>query len=261
MGSTVVDDGRQGIQSVERAADVLRALEEGLGPMTLTQIAAAAGMSPSKAHRYLVSLGRVGLVSQSAASGSCDMGPVLRRLGMEWLRRVDEVGLVSDALPALRDKTVQAVNLAVWGDHDPVVVRWNYGSYALPITVRVGATITLLASSVGRVFLAHLPLSLTLPVLRSQAHDVGPEPTAAEVEAISAPVRRDGCALTSGGVVPGVTSLAAPVFSDAESLPLVISVAMPAREVDPPTLAAVRSDLLASVEELSRELGHATEAR
>ncbi|WP_436842322.1 helix-turn-helix domain-containing protein [Streptomyces cyaneofuscatus] len=43
---------------------VLQALEEGRGPMSLTQIAAASGMQPSKAHRYLVSLARVGLVAR-----------------------------------------------------------------------------------------------------------------------------------------------------------------------------------------------------
>ena len=51
-------DGRQGIQSVENAMSVLLALERGAGPMTLTQIAEQAGMQPSKAHRYLVSLCR-----------------------------------------------------------------------------------------------------------------------------------------------------------------------------------------------------------
>ena len=148
---------------------VLLALEQGLGPMSLTQLAAASAMAPSKAHRYLVSLARVGLVSQSRSSGLYDMGPSMRRLGAESLRRMDEAGLASEYLPGLRDRTGHAVNLAVWGDHGPIIVRWDYGSYALPITVRVGATLPLLSSSVGRIYLAHLPAALTDPVLLSQA--------------------------------------------------------------------------------------------
>ena len=136
--------------------------------MSLTQLAAASGMGASKVHRYLVSLGRAGLVMQSRSSGLYDMGPSLRRLGMEALRRMDEVGLASEHLPGLRDRTGHAVNLAVWGDHGPVIVRWDYGSYALPITVRVGATLPMLSSSVGRVYLAHLPETLTGPVLRGE---------------------------------------------------------------------------------------------
>ncbi|WP_372348797.1 IclR family transcriptional regulator [Streptomyces sp. KL116D] len=122
--------------------------------MSLTQIAAGAGMQPSKAHRYLVSLARVGLVAQSPSSGRYDMGPSMRRLGVESLRRMDEVALVSEHLTELRDRTSHAVNLAVWGDHGPVVVRWEYGAHALPITVRVGATMPLLTSAMGGAFLS-----------------------------------------------------------------------------------------------------------
>jgi hypothetical protein len=50
-GSEGAPGTRQGIQSVELAMTVLEALEAGLGPMSLTQIATSAGMSPSKAHR------------------------------------------------------------------------------------------------------------------------------------------------------------------------------------------------------------------
>lgn len=89
------DDARQGIQSVENAKAVLLALESGAGPLTLTQVAEGAGMQPNKAHRYLVSLGRVGLVSQSPQSGRYDLGPAMRRLGAEALRRMDEVGVAS----------------------------------------------------------------------------------------------------------------------------------------------------------------------
>ncbi|WP_410589306.1 IclR family transcriptional regulator [Amycolatopsis sp. lyj-23] len=246
---------RQGIQSVELAMTVLQALEQGLGPMTLSQIAVASGMQPSKAHRYLVSLGRAGLVAQSARSGRYDLGPALRRLGIEALRRMDEVSLVSEHLPAVRDRTGHAVNLAVWGDHGPVVVRWEYGSYALPITVRVGATMSLLTSSIGQVYLAHLPKTLTGPLLRGQLRTPG-APSRDEVEGFTAEVLRTGVAVTSGGVVPGVVSVAAPVFSAADSLPLVVAVVLPAQQATDAELTSVTAELLSSARLMSQELGH-----
>ncbi|MEV7534321.1 IclR family transcriptional regulator [Streptomyces hydrogenans] len=194
---------RQGIQSVELAMTVLQALEEGRGPMSLTQIAAASGMQPSKAHRYLVSLTRVGLVTQSPSTGHYDMGPAMRRLGVESLRRMDEVALVSEHLPGLRDRTSHAVNLAVWGDHGPVVVRWEYGAHALPITVRVGATMPLLTSAMGAAFLAHLPERLTEPVLRAQLEtDTLDAATRDRVDRIRDEVLRDGVSTTVGGAFP-----------------------------------------------------------
>ncbi|MFJ9888979.1 IclR family transcriptional regulator [Streptomyces sp. NPDC091287] len=249
---------RQGIQSVELAMTVLQALEEGRGPMSLTQIAAASGMQPSKAHRYLVSLARVGLVAQSPSSGRYDMGPAMRRLGIESLRRMDEVALVSERLPGLRDRTSHAVNLAVWGDHGPVVVRWEYGAHALPITVRIGATMPLLNSAIGGVYLAHLPQQLTEPVLRLQLETEHLDAAAKErVDTVRSEVLADGVATTFGGVIPGVTSLAAPVFTAGESLPLVVTLVMPARGTTEESLVGLSAELLRSTRSMSEELGYA----
>lgn len=247
--------GQQGIQSVELAMTVLDALEAGRCPMSLTQLATASGMTPSKVHRYLVSLSRVGLIARSPSTGLYDMGPALRRLGMESLRRMDEVALISEHLPGLRDRTSHAVNLAVWSDHGPVIVRWDYGSFALPITVRVGATLPLMTTSVGQVFLTYLPSSLTKPVLRSQAAGRRSSPTAGEVANIKADVLRGGVAVTSGGLIPGIASVAAPVFAAGESLPIVVAVVLPSGAATRATLDTVTKELLQLTTAMSSELG------
>src|SRR6185503_7212036 len=51
-------DRRRGIQSLEIGLRVLECLEHASDPLTLTQIAQATGMRPSKVHIYLVSLMR-----------------------------------------------------------------------------------------------------------------------------------------------------------------------------------------------------------
>ena len=244
-------DDRQGIQSVEIAMTVLDAVEAGGAPASLTQIATATEMTPSKAHRYLVSLSRAGLVAQSRESGLYDLGPALRRLGMAALRRTDEVGLVSDGLPGLRDRTSHAVNLAIWSDHGPVNVRWQYGSYALPITVRIGAIMPLATTSVGRVFLAHLPATLTEPILRA---DTDHTLSATELKRIKAEVLRAGYATSTGAMIPGITAVAAPVVADTMPTPLAIGVAMPARSTSA-EVRAVAEELVRTTTAMSVELG------
>ncbi len=251
-------DARQGIQAVETAATVLLALERGLGPMSLSQIAAASDMPASKAHRYLVSLARAGLVSQSPATGRYDMGPAMRRLGVESLRRVDGVASSAAFLGALRDRTAHAVNLAVWQEHGPVVVRWYYGSYALPITVRIGATLPMLSSSVGRVFLAHLPASVTDPVIEAQ-HATG-EDHSEDLDVMLGQVRHDGFAVTSGGVIPGVASVAAPVMPPDGVPSLAVAVALPARFADAGTLAGIADDLCATTRAMAQRLDQPEES-
>jgi DNA-binding IclR family transcriptional regulator len=254
---TAPDDlGRNGIQSVETAMRVLLALESGGGALSLSAIAQASGMQPSKAHRYLVSLGRIGLTSQDPASGCYDFGSALRRLGAEALRRTNEVGLVSSHATRLRDRTGHSVNLAVWGDRGPLVVSWAYGTRPLPLTVRVGATLPLLTSSVGQIFLAHLPESLTDEVLGEELRGKDTGWTKERVAATRAETREQGHAVTHSGVIPGIISVAAPVFAAGDPLPLAISVVLPESAGTSDHLAEVTAELHHTVTAASQELGH-----
>lgn len=235
---------------------VLEALESGRGAMSLTQIAQACQMAPSKAHRYLVSLGRAGLVVQSQRSGLYDLGPSMRRMGIESLRRTDEVALASEHLPDLRDRTSHAVNLAVWGESGPIIVRWDYGAHALPITVRVGATMPLLTSSVGQVYLAYLPEVMTMPLIAAERSTEGALPVSTgTLDELRRRVRDRGVAVTSGGVIPGVTSIAAPVFPPGGETPLAVAVALPARLADDRTLENIEQALIETVDDIGRDLG------
>ena len=59
---TTAVKARVGIQSVEVGYALLDVLAHSPGPMMLRDLAAAAHMSAAKAHRYLVSFQRLGLV-------------------------------------------------------------------------------------------------------------------------------------------------------------------------------------------------------
>ncbi|MFC9502825.1 IclR family transcriptional regulator [Streptomyces sp. NPDC057002] len=248
--------GRNGIQSVETAMRVLLALESGGGALSLSAVAQASGMQPSKVHRYLVSLGRIGLTSQDPSSGLYDFGPAMRRLGAESLRRTNEVAIAGSHATRLRDRTGHSVNLSVWGDQGPLVVSWAYGTRPLPLTVRVGATLPLLASSVGQVFLTHLPESLTAEALAVELARKDTDWTSDRVVDVCARIRRDGHAVTHGGVVPGIISIAAPVFAANDPLPLAVSVVLPESAGTPDHLTEVTDELHNAVRAASQELGH-----
>jgi DNA-binding IclR family transcriptional regulator len=220
----------QGIKSIEVGARVLGALERGRGPMSLSEVAAGAGLHPSKVHRYLVSLVRTGLAAQSVETGLYNLGPVARALGVEALRRTDPVSVVSAYAMALRDESGHTVNVAVWGDAGPELVRWDTGAHALPIVVRVGSVLPLLDSAVGLVFFTYLDTATTAEVLRSQQEEEATgRRTAAELREIAESVRRDGFAATRNKMILGLSALAAPVFGADGSLEAVIGLVLPTR--------------------------------
>lgn len=245
---------RQGISSVEVGMKVLQALEQGRGPMSLTEISTHTGMSASRVHRYLVSFNRIGLTTQIENSSLYDLGPAMRRLGIESLRRMNEVGIASEHIAKLRDETLHSINLAVWGDTGPIVVRWEYGAHALPITVRLGATMPLLNSSLGRIFLAHLPPTMTQPILEEQAGH-SPSPSKTEVEAIRNGILASGFTITTGTIIPGVTSIAAPVQTAGSSTMLAISIVLPESLATSETIELLQKQLHQTATEISLDLG------
>ena len=245
---------RIGIQSVEIAMSVLRALESGGGPMGLSAVARASGMSPSKARRYLVSLCRIGLASQNEASGHYEFGHAMRRLGAEALRRTNEVEVVTKHANRLRDQTGHSVDVGVWGERGPIVVVWAYGRRPLPLTVRVGATLPLASTSIGMVFLVHADRAITEDLLSSEGQAL----TADEREHLrerEAAFRATGYALTTGAVIPGVTSIAMPIFVASDPLPLAMSVLLPASEASTPELESIIDELRSATEAATTELG------
>lgn len=247
-------DSRQGIQSIEIGSKVLFALARAGTPLTLNELARLCGEAPNKVHRYLVSLGRVGLTSQLPTTSQYDLGPGLRQLGAEALRRTNEIAVASAYAARLRDETGFAVNISAWTDGGPVIVRWEYGVHALAMTTRIGAILPLLSSAAGQVFLAHLPWRMTKTALELQyGHvDKAMEHT---VQEISERVRADGFARSDGAVIDAHLSLAAPIAAASDPMPVVQTVVMPRHRMNDETLAPVFAALRKSVRDAVMELG------
>lgn len=75
-------DDRCGIQSVEHGFGLIRTLVRAPGKIGLTPPVAEAGMSPSKAHLYLVSFIRLGLVVHEPLSSRYGLGPTWKDFAM-----------------------------------------------------------------------------------------------------------------------------------------------------------------------------------
>ena len=108
---TAPDRERAGIQSVEVGFALLDVLARAAAPLMLRDLAAAADMSAAKAHRYLVSFQRLGLVTQDAGTTRYDLGPAALRLGLASLSRLDAVRMGRERLGALLE---QVGHTLVW---------------------------------------------------------------------------------------------------------------------------------------------------
>jgi len=205
---------RPGIQSVEIASRILAAMAEAGQPLQLKDAARGCGMSAAKVHRYLVSLTRTNLVAQDG-DGRYSIGPAAIALGLAGLRSLDVVRIASDSLIELRDRSGETAVLATWSNAGPIIIRIEESSRPVFMNVRVGSTLPILRTAVGRIFAAYLPRQDTAALLQRERRSnsrTGTRKNLPSAAEILATTRRHGIAVVGGDLVPGVTALAAPVF-------------------------------------------------
>lgn len=218
-------EDRQGIQSIEVGARLLEALSQARASMMLRDLAAAAEMPPAKAHRYLVSFARMGLVEQHPETGRYDLGAFALQLGLSALGRVEPLEHAGPAVRALGEAIGQTVALAVWGSHGATIVRWFAHDAPVSASLRVGSIMPLTRSATGGAFLAFLPDQTTARLLKRELADnarLGLEPSQrAAVDEWVEQSRRNRIARTSH-FIPGISGVAAPVFDSTGNMALAV---------------------------------------
>ena len=200
----------RGIQSVEVGGQLLQVLARTGRRMALKDLARAADMTAAKAHPYLVSFGKLGLVEQDAVSGHYGLGPLAMQLGLISLQQVDPVRLAIAELPALAQRIGHTVSASVWGDGGPTVLRVEEGPAPVYVAMRHGSTASVRHTATGKVFAAFGPQERVAAALAAEgfAGALQAPAFAAELEA----VRTHRLSAVADQLLPGISALAAPVF-------------------------------------------------
>jgi DNA-binding IclR family transcriptional regulator len=254
---------QQGVNGVEIGLRLAFALARAPGPMALKELARAAKLPPSKAHRYLVSLCRAGMVRQDGPNGRYDLGTGALELGLAAQRRLDEFRLAEEAIGELYELTGLTVGLVVWGDHGPTVVRRKEGTHPVTVSTRVGSNMSVIRTNAGRLFAAFLPKVVTAPFIEAEFKtggpvlDMGKAIDRAGFEQVLARVREQRLCRNRGDTVAGIDAVSAPVFDHDGRIAMVMSIMGARGAIDlaldsPPVKQLVRVS-----NELSLKLGAA----
>jgi DNA-binding IclR family transcriptional regulator len=197
---------------------VLQTVARMPSPPTVSEVAEALDMPPPRASRYLSSLCQAEFLRYDSRTGRFDLGAALIELGMTAVMRTDSVRLAVDLMHPLTESTGLVSILYVWGSNGPTAIKWEQGTQYVPIRLREGLNVSVLATAVGRVFLAYHDQNALKPILQRDLkswnavaqHDR--RLTMKEVTAIRSEVIERGLAQTVGFNNPAIASLAAPIF-------------------------------------------------
>ena len=226
-GPTAPPKGQRAVQSIEVGGRVLLALSASPGPLALKDLAERAGLSASRAHPYLVSFGRLGLVVQDPASGHYALGPAALQLGLTCLRQLEPVNAAWPLVQALAQSSGHAVALAVWGNFGPTIVRMVDARQPLHVAMRAGTVMSILGTATGRAFAAVLPpqrLAAAAAVALGDADATTAHARPLDAMALQQAIdelRQHGVARAVGLPMPGVNAFSAVAF-DHEGQPVLV---------------------------------------
>src|SRR2546426_3268512 len=142
------------VQSIERAAAILRLLAGGSRRMGLGEVASSLGLAKGTAHGILRTLQHVDFVEQDPATGKYQLGAALLHLGTSYLD-VNELRSRSiNWADALAARSGEAVRLGTPLEGRVLVIHHVFRPDDTLQTLDVGALLPLHASSLGKVLLA-----------------------------------------------------------------------------------------------------------
>lgn len=149
------------IKSVSVSFSILNTFVGRRMALTLKEIGYQSGLPASKAHRYLQSLIREGMVAQDPRTRLYRLGTTAIALGLEALENTDPVVNACEIVRPLAAELDIGISVDVLGDSGPICIWYEQPVTHLPAPARLGSSRPLLASAAGQVFLGFLPRHAT----------------------------------------------------------------------------------------------------
>ncbi|MEU8175428.1 IclR family transcriptional regulator [Microbispora hainanensis] len=143
------------VQSIERAAAILRLLAQGSGRLGLTEIANSLGLARGTAHGILRTLQLVGFVEQDEATGKYQLGAALLHLGTSYLDVNELRSRAINWADALAARSGEAVRIGTHLQGKVLVVHHVFRPDDSLQTLDVGMLMPLHATAIGKVLLAY----------------------------------------------------------------------------------------------------------
>ncbi|MBL1102208.1 IclR family transcriptional regulator [Streptomyces coffeae] len=208
------------IQSLERAAAMLRLLAGGERRLGLSDIASTLGLAKGTAHGILRTLQQEGFVEQDEASGRYQLGAELLRLGNSYL---DVHELRARALVWTDDlarSSGESVYLGVVHQQGVLIVHHVFRPDDSRQVLEVGAMHPLHSTALGKVLSAYDPVAHS-EVAEGERKEFTPRTVTAteEFEGVLALTRARGWGSDVEETWEGVASVAAPIH-DRRRLPV-----------------------------------------
>jgi DNA-binding IclR family transcriptional regulator len=242
--------------SIDKTLAVLEALAE---HHRVTDIAAATAISKSTVHRILQALVLWGF-ARPDGSGSYEPGPRILTLAGRVMHRFDPARQASGSLRALCETTGYTTHFAIRSVDEAVYVDKQEGRRPYQMPSRIGMSVALHTTAIGKAILAELTDEEVLAICRRTGLTRRtPHTLTSEEDLLTelARVRAVGYAIDDEENEPGIRCVGAPVFDHTGRVFGGLSISTLAIDAAMTGLEAHAPEVIAAAGEASAALGAA----
>jgi IclR family pca regulon transcriptional regulator len=241
--------------SLARGLSVIRVFADSRTPLSVADVARAAGLSRAAARRCLYTLGRLGYAA--SADGVFTLTPAVLSLGYAYLGSTSLARVAQPVLERVSDTLHESSSLAVLDGSEIVYLARAATRRILSIGLSVGSRLPASCTSMGRVLIAALPEPARAAVL-SRVKLVRHTPYTivekARLKGVLDRVRQQGYAIVDQELELGLRSLAVPVRTPDGAVVAAINVGVHAGRTE---AAALERDFLPVLRQAAYEIGAA----
>jgi IclR family pca regulon transcriptional regulator len=155
-GATVTEDSLDGdyVQSLERGLSVIRAFDADHPKLSLSEVAAATGLSRAAARRFLHTLVRLGYMHNN--NGRFSLRPRILELGYAYLSSLSLPEVAMPHLEELVEQVRESSSVSELDGEDVVYIARVPTKRIMTVAISVGTRFPAYATSMGRVLLADM---------------------------------------------------------------------------------------------------------
>ena len=245
-------------RSLSKALALIEALASSPGPLTAVQLSHALKLTRPTVYRILKTLTQHGFVTREEGDASFRLSFKMLDLGQRVLERTDLLAVARPALRRLGASCHETVHLAVPEDGRMVYLDKLEGSGPFCTNSRLGRSVPMHCTSLGKSVLAFWPVHKTRAVL--MRHGMSRQ-TARTIVALStmerelARIRRQGYAIDDVEFEEDVRCVGAPIFDHRGTPIAAISVSAPVSRMPLARAHQVGATVRGGAASVSRAMG------
>lgn len=251
------------ITSVQRCLRLLTLFAKAPSGLAASEVAKLSGLPVSTVHRFLVNLETAGFLDCSG-TGKYHLGIACFSIGHAALSQLDIRRLSLPYLQALNQHTRETIHLTVRQGLTAVYVEKLDSLEHLRTFSRIGGSVPLYCTAVGKVMLAYLPeeeLEKILPLIETKKLTPNTVGSAQELQRQLQRVRKNGYAFDLEEHEPHIRCIAAPIWDHTGSVNASLSLTAPTVRMGVPRLRQLAPMIQEAGLRISKDLGYQGQPR